>query len=97
MSSPQNQSRPDSSDKPKQLYQATFEETQSFLESILSQISSRFTKKYLPPIETLFKKVTFSFPLSSSSVRTNSPFLNTKWCSFSKWVVHLLKATSLSK
>ena len=63
MSSPQNQSRPDSSDKPKQPYQATFEETQSFLESILSQISSRFTKKYLPPIENALQESYFFIPV----------------------------------
>ena len=45
--------------KRKNDYQATKEETQSFLQSILDKISSRFVKKYLPPLENVLEETQF--------------------------------------
>ena len=78
MSSQQNCSRPESSDKTKHPYQATIEETQSFLESILNQISSRFTKKYLPPIENALQESYFFIPVEFFERKNKLPVPESK-------------------
>lgn len=47
----------------KEEYQAPYEETKEFLSKILDMISSRFTKKYLPPIENSLQENYFFIPV----------------------------------
>ena len=47
----------------KEEYQATLEETQKYLSQILDKISSRFTKKYLPPIENSLQENYYFIPV----------------------------------
>ena len=47
----------------KEEYQATLEETQNYLSQILDKISSRFTKKYLPPIENSLQENYYFIPV----------------------------------
>ena len=44
-------------------FQGSKEECQSFLERILDKISSRFVKKYLPPLENVLEETQFFIPV----------------------------------
>ena len=59
--------------KSKNDYQATKEETQSFLQRILDKISSRFVKKYLPPLENVLEETQFFIPVEFYECKNKLP------------------------
>ena len=54
-------------------YQATKEETQSFLQRILDKISSRFVKRYLPPLENVLEETQFFIPVEFYECKNKLP------------------------
>ena len=54
-------------------YQATKEEVQSLLERILDKISSRFVKKYLPPMENVLEDTQFYIPVEFYECKNKLP------------------------
>lgn len=58
--------------------QATKEECQAFLQRILDKISSRFVKKYLPPLENVLEETQFLFPLNFMNAKTSCQCLSIK-------------------
>ena len=59
--------------KLKEDYQATKEETQSFLQRILDKVSSRFVKKYLPPLENVLEETQFFIPVEFYECKNKLP------------------------
>ena len=53
--------------------QATKEEVQSLLERILEKISSRFVKKYLPPMENILEDTQFFIPVEFYECKNKRP------------------------
>ena len=54
-------------------FQASKEECQSFLERILDKISSRFVKKYLPPLENVLEETQFFIPVEFYECKNKLP------------------------
>jgi len=53
--------------------QATKEECQAFLQRILDKISSRFVKKYLPPLENVLEETQFFIPVEFYECKNKLP------------------------
>ena len=54
-------------------YQATKEETQALLQRILDKISSRFVKRYLPPLENVLEETQFFIPVEFYECKNKLP------------------------
>ena len=54
-------------------FQGSKEECQSFLERILDKISSRFVKKYLPPLENVLEETQFFIPVEFYECKNKLP------------------------
>ena len=57
----------------KEDYQASKEETQAFLQRILDKISSRFVKRYLPPLENVLEETQFFIPVEFYECKNKLP------------------------
>ena len=54
-------------------YKCTKEEAQSFLKLILDKISSRFVKRYLPPLESVLEDTQFYIPVEFFECKNKLP------------------------
>ena len=77
--------------KLKEDYQATKEETQSFFQLILDKISSRFVKRYLPPLENVLEETQFFIPVEFYERKNKLPFPGNKIVVIFKILITLQK------